>query len=193
MVWSWVEGRPLTKEVRAVREIAPGQEITANYIDGYEATFSSCKERQAKLGHWNFVCSCEVCSLPAQERASNDEVRKNIGLQHQLIPRYMAAWKVERAMAAARTKVDLMLSLRAEMASTLPSALLELWEMVRIGQEKGVASQEDCGALLQEAGHLAEKLGHRFLHVHRQKVEQVEETVRQVARIRLQEVAAGVK
>merc|ERR1719158_660767 len=159
-VWSWVDGHSLLKEVRAIRNISTGEEITANYIDSYEATFASCEDRQTRLQYWNFVCSCEVCSSPLEERARNDEVRRTISLQHELIPRYMEGWNVERAMVAARTKLDLMLSLELEMKTTLPSALLELWEMARIAQEQGGCSvTENCDSLLQQAEDLAKKLG----------------------------------
>ena len=36
----------------------------------------------------------QVCDLPAEELAANDKSRRAIALQHQLIPRYMASWKV---------------------------------------------------------------------------------------------------
>ena len=36
----------------------------------------------------------QVCNLPAVELAANDKSRRAIALQHQLIPRYMANWKV---------------------------------------------------------------------------------------------------
>ena len=157
VVWSWVEGQPLAKEVRAVRDIRAGQEITANYIDSYEATFAPCLERQARLEHWKFVCSCEVCGACEEERRRSDEVRRSIALQHQLIPRYMAGWKVEQALGAARTKVQLMRSVREQMETTLPSALLELWEMSRIGEAKGLGAQEDSSKILLEAEGLAKR------------------------------------
>ena len=36
----------------------------------------------------------QVCSLPAADLKENDGNRRAIALQHQLIPRYMAGWKV---------------------------------------------------------------------------------------------------
>jgi len=32
-VWSSVEGQPISKEVRVVRDLQEGDEITANYVD----------------------------------------------------------------------------------------------------------------------------------------------------------------
>ena len=36
----------------------------------------------------------QVCDLPSEELAANDKSRRAIALHHQLIPRYMASWKV---------------------------------------------------------------------------------------------------
>ena len=36
VVWSHKTGAPLTKEVRALRDIMPGQELCPNYIDSFE-------------------------------------------------------------------------------------------------------------------------------------------------------------
>ena len=36
VVWSWVEGNPWAKQVRAVRDIQPEEELCANYIDSFE-------------------------------------------------------------------------------------------------------------------------------------------------------------
>jgi ribosome maturation protein Sdo1 len=55
-------------------------------------------------------------------------------LQHQLIPKYMANWKIEKAVEAAKMKVQLMKSIETQMMTTLPSAILELYEMCRLGQ-----------------------------------------------------------
>ena len=174
----------MAKEVRAVREVQEGQEITANYIDSFEATFSPSSDRQSSLRRWNFDCSCEVCGLPKVDRERNDAKRKAVMLQHQLVPRYMAAWKVDLALAAARAKVNLMMELREEMETTLPSALLEVWEMARIGEEVGLHVTEDCPALLEEALTLATRLGHGYVQTHREKVEMVAATLKDLIRRR---------
>ena len=38
VVWSHKAGAPLTKEVRALRDIRPGEELCPNYIDSFEVT-----------------------------------------------------------------------------------------------------------------------------------------------------------
>lgn len=36
VIWSWVSGTYNVKEIRAVRNIDPGEELCANYIDSFE-------------------------------------------------------------------------------------------------------------------------------------------------------------
>ena len=36
VIWSWVAGAYNVKEIRAVRDIEPGEELCANYIDSFE-------------------------------------------------------------------------------------------------------------------------------------------------------------
>jgi len=192
-VWSSVEGQPLSKEVRAVRDLQEGDEITANYVDSFEATFASAEERKERLRQWNFDCQCEVCSLPAADLKENDGNRRAIALQHQLIPRYMAGWKVDRALAAARSKVDLMRKLNLGMETTLPSALLEMWEMARIATEIGLPTNLECNSVVEEAARMACKLGHGFVQTHQEKVDQVEATVKEVQRKRKQEAHNSIQ
>lgn len=184
VVWSWVAGSPQTKQVRAVRDISPGEELCANYIDSFEATFSPCDERQELLQHWDFVCSCQVCSLQEDKRNKNDLIRQKISLQHQLIPKYMASWKIDKAVAAAKTKVELMMSIQDQMFTTLPSAKLELYEMCRLAKVLGCRESEDCEDLLKQAKEMSEKLGDRFVHVFNEKFQQVEQECIEVGKSR---------
>ena len=69
-------------------------------------------------------------TLPTNWLANREKIR----LQHQLIPKYMAGWKIDKAVAAARMKVELMMSIKDQLLTTLPSALLELYEMCRLAK-----------------------------------------------------------
>ena len=46
----------------------------------------------------------------------------------------MTEWRSEKAIKAAKMKVKLMRSIEIQMMTTLPSALLELYEVLRINQ-----------------------------------------------------------
>jgi len=175
VVWSWVKGSQCTKQVRATRSISAGEELCANYIDSFEGTFSSWEQRQVSLEHWRFVCKCEVCNLGEKERKKNDQLREKIRLQHQLVPKFMQHWKVEKAVTAAKCKLEMIRSLKNEMMSTLPSALLELYEMQRLAKVMNRSVEDDSEELLKEAFQLSQMLGDRFLHVYYEKLKQVEE------------------
>ena len=50
---------------------------------------------------------------------------------------------------------------------------LKVWEMTRFAKEIGIPANLDSNLLLEEAAHLASKLGHGFVQTHKEKVEQV--------------------
>ncbi|KAK3393286.1 hypothetical protein B0H63DRAFT_406421 [Podospora didyma] len=58
----------ITHTTVAVREIAPGEEITVTYVDG---TLRRA-ERQKRLDDWGFKCTCPQCSLPPDEAEESD-------------------------------------------------------------------------------------------------------------------------
>ena len=53
VVWSWLSGAATSKEVRAIRDIQAGEELTANYIDSFEVrnTSSFCCPYRVILGN----------------------------------------------------------------------------------------------------------------------------------------------
>ena len=59
--------------------------------------------------------------------------------------------------------------------------------MTRFAKEIGIPSNVDGNSLLEEAAHLASKLGHGFVQTHKEKVAQVETTVKGLERKRRQE------
>lgn len=184
VVWSWVASAPYVKEVRTTRAVALGEELCTNYIDSFQATFSCTRLRQDLLQRWKFVCQCEVCSLPDLERRQNDLLREKIFLQHQLIPKFMASWKVDKAVEAARTKLELMKSIENQMVTTIPSAILELYEMSQLRKVLKSCSDDDddeCENLLKEAKERSNILGDRFVHTLVEKVQQIEQECLEVS------------
>ena len=59
--------------------------------------------------------------------------------------------------------------------------------MTRFATEIGIPSNLDGNSLLEEAAHLASKLGHGFVQTHKEKVAQVEMTVKGLEMKRRQE------
>ncbi|KAI0042092.1 SET domain-containing protein [Auriscalpium vulgare] len=71
-VYRW-NSEALTGEIRAVRPIAPGDEVFISYV-------SHCapyEQRQEVLPRrYGFKCTCVICSLPRTERLANDAARQ---------------------------------------------------------------------------------------------------------------------
>ena len=64
-------------EVRAMREIKAGEEITVSYLRSSDLGIK--EERAEKLWKgWGFQCVCSVCSLSGAARGRNDRLRWNI-------------------------------------------------------------------------------------------------------------------
>merc|ERR1719430_105839 len=58
-------------QVRAVKKITKGEELTVTYLEGKLAIRD---ERQDLLGRkWGFSCDCPVCKLPEEESRENDK------------------------------------------------------------------------------------------------------------------------
>lgn len=180
VVWSWLSGAATSKEVRAIRDIQPGEELTANYIDSFEATWSTRVDRQKRLSLWNFSCQCEVCSLEGEELKTNDKIREQISLQHQLVPKYMQTWNIDKALAAAQKKMELMKILKKEMMTLMPSTLMELYEMYRIAATLGIDVPQNIEVYKEDALVLSQQFGDRFLKVFHEKLSQIEVECEQI-------------
>lgn len=62
-------------EVRALRPIARGEEVTMCYVPELEGYFS----RQARLRDaYGFTCTCELCERPMSARALSDDLRSQL-------------------------------------------------------------------------------------------------------------------
>lgn len=58
-------------QVRAVRRVSKGEELTVSYLEGRLGTR---EERQSVFRKkWGFVCDCPVCSLSEEESRENDQ------------------------------------------------------------------------------------------------------------------------
>ena len=82
------------------------------------------EERPAEVSS----CCATSCSCQLSLR------RAEILAAHNSIPALMSGWRAEEALAAARTKLRLTRGLGDQLATLLPSALLELHEMSSLAQ-----------------------------------------------------------
>ncbi|KAH8895883.1 SET domain-containing protein [Thozetella sp. PMI_491] len=66
--------RNLTHSTIAVRDIAPGEELTISYIN----SMLPLAERRERLSDWGFNCTCQHCLASAAEVAASDARLKRI-------------------------------------------------------------------------------------------------------------------
>lgn len=92
----------------------------------------------------------------------------------------MSGWRAEEALAAARTKLRLTRELGDQLATLLPSALLELHEMSSLAQVLGRPGEETSHCVA-EARQLSALLGPCFEDVCEQKLQQIQRECLQLA------------
>ena len=63
-------------EVRSVRDIEEGEEITVSYLK--TSLLLLKKERVERLEYWGFLCNCVLCQLNNEESRRNDAERKRV-------------------------------------------------------------------------------------------------------------------
>ena len=55
-------------ELRAIKEIKVGEEVTLSYTDAYTAILEERKKKKLKLEYWGFQCKCDICLQPETDR-----------------------------------------------------------------------------------------------------------------------------
>ena len=99
--------------------------------------------------------------------------RERIATLHSSIPRLMSDWRVEEAHKAAVAKLELMSEIPEHVASILPSAMMEVVEMTRLAELRGV-KLPDQSHLVTEAQELSRQLGDSFVEVTNEKLRQID-------------------
>ena len=101
--------------------------------------------------------------------------RESIKNLHDSIPRLMADWRVREAHDAAVTKLELMHRISDHVTSIIPSAMMEVVEMSRLAEARGV-KVTDPSHLVKEAQELSRQLGDSFVDVTNEKLKQIDTT-----------------
>ena len=145
------------------------------------------EERPAEVSS----CCATSCSCQLSLR------RAEILAAHNSIPALMSGWRAEEALAAARTKLRLTRGLGDQLATLLPSALLELHEMSSLAQVPPWKTTlppvhvccaqvlgrpgEETSHCVAEARQLSALLGPCFEDVCEQKLQQIQRECLQLA------------
>jgi len=67
------------QEIRAIRDIPEGEEITICYFTLLVGARSQKERKEYLQSHYGFPCDCVACSLEGEEKKINDRERKEVG------------------------------------------------------------------------------------------------------------------
>ena len=87
----------------------------------------------------------------------------------------MADWRVKEAHDAAVTKLELMTRISDHVTSIIPSAMMEVVEMSRLAEAKGIKVPNQSH-LVKEAQEMSTQMGDSFVNVTNEKLNQIDAT-----------------
>ena len=87
----------------------------------------------------------------------------------------MADWRVKEAHDAAVTKMELMNKISDHVTSIIPSAMMEVVEMSRLAEVKGIKVPIQSH-LVKEAQEMSIQMGDSFVNVTNEKLKQIDAT-----------------
>jgi len=170
VIWTWIkeDSSKSIKQVRVIRDIKAGEEIVASYLMKSEY-FPTREERIKTLRRiWFFTCSCQVCNLKGEEFEQNEEVRREIQQQHDMVPMLASRGELNGALTCAYKKLKLLKSIEYDMLAEIPGALMECVELAAyLGKAKETKN------LKSEAKKMAEKFGDVHLYNVNKKMQKI--------------------
>jgi len=173
VVWSWTNGNKQRKEVRALTDVNPGEELCTNYIDDYHTNYNTRDVRRKVLSGWHFTCMCSVCSLSEDKLQDNNDIRCTIWRNHSLIPELVGAQDIEGCIGASKSKLEGILSLGNQLISDLPAAYLETYEFLAIAKALKLPVEEDPELYREKAEILSKKFGDKFELGYKTKLQEI--------------------
>jgi hypothetical protein len=110
-MFRWDRGT-FSGEIRALRPISAGEEVTISYFQGIMEPGAVTHERQKfLLKCYNFKCACPVCRRPSEVRGRSDEERSIISTSVTDIGKYyremVKDWIIDEGNDRARLPNDL--------------------------------------------------------------------------------------
>jgi len=186
VIWTWIkeDSSKSIKQVRVIRDIKAGEEIVASYLMKseyfptreeilqlvcYRVRYAPRYWRIKTLRRiWFFTCSCQVCNLKGEEFEQNEEVRREIQQQHDMVPMLASRGELNGALTCAYKKLKLLKSIEYDMLAEIPGALMECVELAAyLGKAKETKN------LKSEAKKMAEKFGDVHLYNVNKKMQKI--------------------
>ena len=180
-VWGWMK-HDKTKQwtqVRALRKVKKGEEITVSY----KTLNGSKMERQKMMERYFSACLCSLCIMPEDEVVSNDKIRKEIQRLDAELQRVSDAddignvcriehgnWLVRRTqigeeiMQLANKKLRLMKSIKDEMMKDIPMQMLECCYIAESFTDVTQEKKKKLMEMTNAAKEMCAKQGDYYLH-----------------------------
>lgn len=88
--------RMLSMEIRALQDIAPGEEISISYG---KVELKHSERQSLYSANWGFACSCDLCTASKSAIAESDWRRERFGQLHEMLVSLTAeSYNVERVL-----------------------------------------------------------------------------------------------
>ncbi|KAL1798239.1 hypothetical protein ACET3X_002276 [Alternaria dauci] len=136
--------------IKAYHDIEPGEEITVSYL----LLGLPSSKRQSLLKRWGFKCTCDLCSLPTQERQSSDLRRTMIAQAEEKIMELAQEYKLAEAIALAEESVDMIEEEGIWSMLTDEYAMLAMLWLEKGDKEKAEVYGKKTHRLLADLGFL---------------------------------------
>ena len=85
----------------------------------------------------------------------------------------MADWRVKEAHDAAMTKLELMTRISDHVISIIPSAMMEVVEMSRLADAKGIQVPNQSHLIKEAQEKMSTQMGESFVNVTNEKLNQI--------------------
>jgi len=165
-VWSWVKDNFRKKVVRAVKTIKKGEEVLANYVDTEEFNFGTRDYRRAALvDKFGFICKCSECLLDGQEFELNEQQRKEVVENIQLVKDLMNKFEEKSTVAALKTAQETVkLVKELGLVYEVPRLLLNCYQVATAARYQNIIGMVNPRLYSDQALAYCEKFGDSFLY-----------------------------
>jgi len=165
-VWSWVKDDFRRKVVRAVKTIKKGEEVVANYIDTENFNFGSKDYRRSVLlDKFGFVCRCSECNLDSQELELNEQQRKEVVENIQLVKDLMNKFDERATVSALKTGQETVKLVRElGLVYEVPRLLLNCFQVATAARFQNIIGMVNPRVYSDQALAYCEKFGDSFMH-----------------------------
>ena len=132
-VWDATDSVGKRVELRAIKEIKVGEEVTTSYLDPHTAILGEKKEKEPKLENWAFQCKCDICLQP-----ETDQIKK-LRNEYKILEKKMQepVRDIEKTLPTLDQLVDFIIKLDNPFLSFSPGSIKFYCELARMGKLAG--------------------------------------------------------